>query len=288
MSYLLLAAVVFAWGFSWYAIVLQVGEVSALVSVTYRFILAAAAMCAGLVVAGRWRLIPLRDQKWLAVLGICLFSANFVCFYVAALYLPSGILSVVFASAAIFGAINARLFFGKPLEGAVLIAAVLGLTGLALLLFPEITRSQADRGPWWATALPFVATYLFSLGNIVSARLSQSYALPNIVGQGMAWGALVLVILCLLSGEDFVLPASPVYWGGMVYLALVSSVLAFLTYLTLVNRVGTARASYATVLFPIVAMIVSTWAEGYQWTSLSVLGLSMALGGTFLVFARRG
>lgn len=288
MSYLLLAAVVFAWGFSWYAIILQVGEASALVSVAYRFMLAAAAMCAGLVVTGRWRLIPLCDQKWLAVLGICLFSVNFVCFYVAALYLPSGILSVVFATAAIFGAINARLFLGKPLEGAVLIAALLGLAGLALLLSPEINRSEAGRAPWWAIALPFFATYLFSIGNIVSARLSQSHTLPNIVGQGMAWGALVLVILCLALGEDFVLPASPVYWGGMVYLALVSSVLAFLTYLTLVNRVGTARASYATVLFPIVAMMVSTWAEGYQWTQLSVLGLSMALGGTYLTFARAG
>lgn len=286
MSYLLLATVVFAWGFSWYAITLQVGEASAFVAVAYRFILAAAVICTTLIATGRWRFIPWRDQKWLALLGMCLFSMNFVSFYLAALYLPSGLLSVVFATAAIFGAFNARLFLGKRLEPRVLLAAALGVTGLALLLGPEIAAAQTTKAPWWTFALPILGTYLFSIGNIVSARLSQSYPLPNIIAQGMIWGTLLLLTLCLITGQTFVLPASPLFWGGVVYLALVASLLAFLTYLTLVNRVGTARASYATVLFPILAMMVSTWAEGYHWTALSTLGLALALGGTVLTFAR--
>lgn len=285
MIHVLLAAVVFAWGFSWYAITLQVGEAPALVSVAYRFILAAGVMCLGLGVTGRFRLISWADQRWLVALGFCLFSMNFLSFYLAAHYLPSGILSVIFATAAIFGALNAWLFLRKPLEAGVLVAAVLGVVGLALLLWPELVRPDGRTVPWWAFALPFLGTYLFSLGNLISARLSQRHSVFNIVGQGMVWGAVWLVALCLLRGDSFVLPASPLYWAGVVYLALVASLLAFLTYLTLVSRVGVARASYATVLFPIVAMIVSTGAEGYQWSLPSVVGLLMALGGTYLTFA---
>lgn len=286
MSFVLLLVVVFAWGFSWYAITLQVGEASALISVTYRFILAATVMCVGLKLTGRWQRIPLRDQPWLAVLGFCLFSMNFLSFYLAAHYIPSGVLSVIFATAAIFGAVNARIFFGQQLQLRVLVAALLGVAGLGLLLSPEITATHDTQAPWWAFVLPFVGTYLFSLGNVVSARLSARYSLPNVIGQGMVWGAIVLIVESLLFGQSFVLPASLPYWAGVVFLALISSVLAFVTYLTLVNRVGTARASYATVLFPIVAMLVSTWAEGYDWSIIAAAGLLMTLGGTYLIFVK--
>ncbi len=290
MSFVLLAIVVFAWGFSWYAITLQVSEASALLSLTYRFILAAMIMCAGLVITRKWSFIPLRDQPWLIALGFCLFSMNFLSFYLAAYYLTSGLMSVIFSTAAIFGAINAWIFFRSKLEVRVIAAALLGVLGLYLLLRPEIHGAQTTdsaANAWWAIVLPFVGTYLFSLGNLISAKLTKQYTLPNIIGQGMIWGAVILVLFCLVFGESWVLPQSLLFWSGVVYLALVSSILAFVTYLALVNRVGPARAAYATVLFPIVAMLVSTAAEGYEWTSLSILGLLMALSGTLLIFAQR-
>lgn len=287
MNAILLITVVFAWGFSWYGILLQVGEASALISVTYRFYLAALVMCAGLLVTGKFSKIPLRDQGLLAALGFCLFSMNFLCFYIAANYLPSGLLSVIFATAAIFGAINGWLFLGQRLEARIFLAAGLGLGGLALLLAPEIEGASAENAPLWAMALPFLGTMLFSFGNIASAKLSTRHTLPNVVGQGMVWGAIHLTVLCLITGEAFVLPTTLSFWGGLVFLALISSLLAFLTYLTLVNRVGAARAAYATVLFPIVAMLVSTLAEGYEWSTASAVGLIMALSGTLLIFGGR-
>ena len=286
MSLILLAIVVFAWGFSWYAITLQVAEASALISLTYRFILAALIMCAGLIATGKWQAIPWRHQPWLLALGFCLFSMNFLSFYLAASHLTSGLMSVIFSTAAIFGAFNAWLYFRAPLEARVLGAALLGTGGLYLLLRPEIHGNDTASAPWWAIALPFVGTYLFSLGNLISARLTKTHTLPNVIGQGMVWGAMLLVLLCFAFKETWILPNSPLFWGGVIYLALVSSLLAFLTYLALVNRVGAASASYATVLFPIVAMFVSTAAEGYVWTMPAVIGLTMALGGTYLIFAR--
>lgn len=287
MPLFLLAIVVLAWGFSWYAITLQVSEASALVSLTYRFILAAVVMCAGLIVTGRWKTIGWPDQLWLLALGFCLFSMNFLSFYLAAYHLTSGLMSVIFSTAAIFGAINAWLFFKTALEPRVLIAALLGTAGLYLLLYPEIRSTDTSTITWWSVVLPFCGTYLFSLGNLISARLTKTYSLPNVIGQGMIWGALILVLFCVGFRETWVIPESSSFWIGVVYLALVSSLLAFITYLALVNRVGAARASYATVLFPIIAMLVSTVAEDYSWSLQAVAGLVMALGGTYLIFAQR-
>ena len=103
----------------------------------------------------------------------------------------------------------------------------------------------------------------------------------------MVWGALILTLLSLVLSETWVTPPSVLFWGAVVYLALISSILAFITYLALLKRVGPARASYATVLFPIVAMLVSTFAESYVWTLAAFVGLLLALGGTVLIFYRQ-
>ncbi len=285
MSALLLFVVVISWGFSWYAIELQLGDVPPLVSIFYRFVLAAALLIALLAVSGRLRFIPWRRHGLLLALGFCLFSMNFFSFYLAAEYFPSGLLSVIFATAAIMGAFNQRLFFGKALSGRILLGAVLGVVGLTLLSWDSI--AEADIAvPWLYVALPFAGTYLFSLGNILSARLSRDYDLPNLVAHGMVYGALVCFVLCLAAGLPFPMPSGAFYWGSLLYLAGIASVVAFLTYLSLVNREGPARAAYATVLFPIVAMLVSTWLEGFVWTAAAAAGLLLALGGTVLVFSR--
>lgn len=285
MSYVLLAVVVLSWGFSWYAMALQVNDAHAFVSVAHRFMLASVLMCGGLWASGRFRAIPLRYHGWLAGLGFCLFSVNFISFYIAASYLPSGLLSVIFATAAIFAALNQWFFFRKSLDVRTIVAAVIGIAGLGLLLAPQIAVADTAGTPWWAFAVPFVGTYVFTIGNLISARLAREFTLPNIVGQGMVYGALVSVAFALISGQDFVWPASSGYWAGVVYLALVASILAFLTYLTLVQREGAARAAYAAVLFPLIALGVSTLKEGMQWDVWAVLGLIMALGGTVLVFS---
>ena len=63
------------------------------------------------------------------------------------------------------------------------------------------------------------------------------------------------------------------------------SVIGFTTYLTLVNRIGSAKAGYATVLFPIVALTASTMLEGYQWTTLAVIGVALACLGNVVMFS---
>jgi drug/metabolite transporter (DMT)-like permease len=52
----------------------------------------------------------------------------------------------------------------------------------------------------------------------------------------------------------------------------------------LVGRIGPDRAAYSTVLFPIVALTISTIYEGYHWTPLALCGLALVLAGNLLAF----
>ena len=60
--------------------------------------------------------------------------------------------------------------------------------------------------------------------------------------------------------------------------------IGFTAYLTLIGRIGPERAAYCTVLFPIVALAVSTVFEGYRWSLLAVVGLLLVVSGNLVAF----
>ena len=72
-----------------------------------------------------------------------------------------------------------------------------------------------------------------------------------------------------------------------VWPALSATVLASIAYLTLLGRIGASRAGYATVMFPLVALAISSVAEGYQWTWIAAVGACLALAGNWLVLTKR-
>jgi drug/metabolite transporter (DMT)-like permease len=77
------------------------------------------------------------------------------------------------------------------------------------------------------------------------------------------------------------------YLVSLVYLALFGSVIAFGCYLSLVGRIGAGRAAYATLLFPVVALGLSTFWEGYTWTLHGICGIILILSGNYLAMARK-
>lgn len=285
-SAVLFIVTVLVWGTSWIAIALQIGPVPVAVSVFYRIALAAILLLMALAMTRRlkfpaqWRFVVLQ--------ALCLFSLNFVALYYAAALIPSGLLSVVFSLASIFNALNARVFFGEKITPRVLLAGLLGVSGLILLFWDSLAVSfdpDTLRGVAWA----LLGTLIFSWGNMASRRNSASGTTPIIANAwGMGIGASVLLALALTTGQHLVVPTDPTYLGALLYLAVFASVVGFTTYLMLVSQIGSARAGYATVIFPVVALVISTYFEGYEWTGTAFLGVALALLGNAVMFGKFG
>lgn len=282
---LLFLSTVLIWGGTWIAMAMQVGTVPVLVSIFYRFALAAVAVAAALGLAGRLSIPARRHQPFLLAQALCLFSLNFVCFYNAARFIPSGLISVVFSLATIYNAVNGRLFFGDRITVRALLAAGLGASGLALLFGRDLFVAF-DAGTVKGVGLAALGTLFFSLGNMISRRNSAA-GLPPLAANafGMTYGALILLGLIVLTRTPIVAPPDARYVAALFYLAILGSAVAFSTYLLLVARIGSARAAYATVLFPIVALTLSTAFEGYRWTWAAGLGLVLCLLGNVVMFA---
>jgi drug/metabolite transporter (DMT)-like permease len=95
----------------------------------------------------------------------------------------------------------------------------------------------------------------------------------------MAAGAAIDGIVAFVLSGPPVFDPRPVYWAGLLYLALPASVLTFALYYPVVRKIGPGKAAYSSVIVPIIAMGFSTWLEDFRWTPLAIAGALLALGG---------
>ena len=103
----------------------------------------------------------------------------------------------------------------------------------------------------------------------------------------MFYGACYLALFSLISHHEFIIEPTAKYMLGLVWLAIVSSVMTFAAYLSLIGRIGPSRASYATVIFPVFALIISTIFESYVWSGLAFLGLGLVICGNVIMVRAR-
>ena len=101
----------------------------------------------------------------------------------------------------------------------------------------------------------------------------------------MAWGTCFLTFYAVANGSAFPLDLSFSFVAALLYLAIPGTAIGFLAYLEIVRRLGAPTAAFSTVLYPVIALAVSTVVEGYRWTPEGAIGLLLILGGNVLVFA---
>jgi drug/metabolite transporter (DMT)-like permease len=283
----LYALTVLIWGTTWIALKLQLGPVPIAWSIAWRFALAALVLLGWQAWRRSARLPPRAAWPLVGAQGLCLFCLNFLCFLEASRWIASGLVAVCFSTAPLWNALNARVFHGQPLHRRVLLGAALGLAGLLLLFGTEVLRDLDQPETLRGLALAMAGTYCFSLGNLLSGALQRRGLAPL---QTNAWAMLAGTALvsawALAQGQVPAFDPSPTYVAAWLYLAIPGSVIGFTAYLTLVGRLGADRAAYCTVLFPVVALTVSAWVEGYRWTAPALLGLALVLAGNVAVFWR--
>lgn len=282
----LYALAVTIWGSTWFAIEFQLGVVEPEVSIVYRYALAAALLFAWSAVRGLTLRFPWRAHLWFGLLGILLFSLNYMLAYRAQVFISSALCAMAFSMILWMNIVNARLFFGVRLTRQVTAGALLGVAGVLTLFAPRVGDLTLSDSVFGGLLLAIVGAVSASFGNIASQHVQRQH-LPVVQSNawGMFYGALCTAGYVLYQGYEFTYDAAPAYTVSLLYLAVFGSIVAFGAYLTLVGRIGAHRAGYATVMFPVVALLLSYLFEGLRLDLPTIAGSALAIGGNILVMS---
>ncbi|NVJ65697.1 MAG: DMT family transporter [Gammaproteobacteria bacterium] len=276
---------VIVWGSTWFTIEYQLGVVPHEYSSFYRFILASLLLFAYCLFKKLNLIFSLKDHLWMALLGLTLFCLNYLMVYEAQEYLTSAMASVIFSSILIVNIFNSWLFFKTPISRAVIFGALIGLAGIVCIFWKDLGDFSFENTMLYGLAISLLGVLAASIGNMVSVQ-TQKYQLPVIQmnAYAMGYGALLSLLIGLAQGKPIIYDPAPSYSISMLYLSLFGSVLAFGAYLTLLRRIGIHKATYVVVLFPAVALIISTFFEGFVWTWPKAIGiLLIGIGNLFVV-----
>jgi drug/metabolite transporter (DMT)-like permease len=269
------------WGSTWIVIRGQLGTVPPQWSVTYRFIIAAVAMAA----LAKWKGDSLRIDRngFLAAvfLGLTQFCVNFNAVYLAERHITSGVVATVFALLLIPATLLAWAMLGHKPSRRFAWSSLVAVAGIVLLFAHEINEHPADGGQIAAgIALTLFGMLGAAIANVTQARPEiRRYPLFALLAWSMAAGAVIDGAIAFAMAGPPSFDSRPGYWLGLLYLALLASVLTFSLYYPVVRKIGPAKAAYSSVLVPIIAMSFSTALEHYRWTPTTIAGALLALGG---------
>lgn len=287
LNLFLYGGVVLIWGSAWLAVKFQLGVVAPEWSIAYRVGCSALFMFLWAWARSLPLRFSLRDHQFLVLQGLLIFSSNFFLYYQATAHLTTGLIAVISSSASAMTILFNCLLQQRRPAGRVLLGALVGMAGIAVVFWPQLAMLTWTSGIGMGLLFSLGGTVCFSLGGIVSARnRAAGFPVCGNIAWSMLYGGIFMAFVALLSGQPLAFDPRPGYIGSLLYLVLGASVLAFAAYFALLGRIGADRAAYVTVLFPIIALSLSTLFEAYNWTWPAFCGVLLTLTGNVLVLAK--
>jgi len=272
------AAIYLLWGGTYLAIALGLQSIPPFLLVGSRSILAGAVLFAfsqlqGLVVR------PWRDWSHAAISGVLLFVGCHGALAYAQRFVPSGLSAIILATIPFWIVlINVAIGQSEPLPK--LAGLVPGFVGVALIAWLETSDTERPL-PAAMIALLLASALSWALGSVYAQRRAAHIPPHDLAGMQLLCGGTGLLMLSALAGEwtDFApQQVTIVSLLGMLYLALLGSVIGNTAYLWLLDRMSAPIVATYTFVNPVVAVILGVWVLGERITMSSLAGAALVIG----------
>ncbi len=282
-QYAAFAAMCLIWGTTFLAIRIGNEAIAPLWGATLRQILGAVLnLAVAFAVRARW-------PKGAALGGIAAFGflnlgVNFTLLYWAETTVPSGIAAVIYATMPLSTGLFSVMMGLHPLERTKMLAAVVGIVGVALIFSGEIGVGAPPLA--MLGVLTGASCAAFS-GVILKKVPPQSTFVVN--GLGSAVGALVCFAASTVAGEPHAIPRTFAAWGPILYLAVAGNLGAYVFWAWLVTQWKVTSVSVGALIIPVIATIAGALVRAEAPAPLTYVGAALVLGGVAVaLFAPAG
>ena len=281
-GFLLLAFLSFAWGTNWPAIKIAVLEMPIW---QYR---AATALAAGTCLllyarlSGQNMRVP-RGQ-WPALGVVTLTNVTLWLIFVGygVKLMESGQASLIGFTAPLWVALLAWMFLGEPLTMRRLGALVIGIGGIAVLMWPSL-GTLGDR-PLGAL-LVLAGAFSFAIGTIVTKRVIWAVPPASFAGWQLMMGGIPIAVIAVASEPMSMHRASTEAWLAAAYTTFAGLVLAYIVWFRIIKIFEAGTASIGTLAVPAVALLsgAAVLGEPIGWRQLTALGMVLSAVGLVLI-----
>jgi drug/metabolite transporter (DMT)-like permease len=187
------------WGSTWIVIRDQLGVVPPQWSVTYRFVIATAAMAMVALVKGHDLRLGRHGIAITALLGFTQFCINFNAVYLAERHITSGVVATVFALLMIPSSLLAWAFLGQRPNRRFVWSSLVAVAGIAMLFVNELRQNvSSNEHIVGGIGLTLIGMLGASTANVVQARPEvRRYPLFTLLTWSMAFGTLIDAVFAL-------------------------------------------------------------------------------------------
>jgi drug/metabolite transporter (DMT)-like permease len=273
------AIVYIVWGSTYLAIGISVRDLPPGLLAGVRFIIAGLAL--GTLALARGQPLPRTRGDWgtAAILAVAFVVLGNGVVTWAQQWVPSNQAALIIASSALFtawfGTFGRR---GVALSRATKAGLFAGLLGTALLVWPEGSADEVPGGDLlWPKAAIVLSTLAWSWGVMYSRNSSVTMKPLMFAACQMLIGGSILVVIGVANGELARWTWTLAGIGGMLYLTVFGSCLAYATYMWLINHTTPARLGTIAYVNPAIATALGWWVLGESLTGLQLAGMAVIL-----------
>jgi drug/metabolite transporter (DMT)-like permease len=282
-----LGIVYFVWGSTYLGIKLAVRTLPPLLTAGTRFLAAAAVLAAVLALARRSLRVRRREALSAAALGVVLLACGVGMVHVAETRIDSGVAAMIAGSVPL-QIVVWRWLAGEHVPRATVLAAAVGLAGLALVVGPDgLGGGSVAVG----LLIMLAASLAWSRGSFVSRRLSIPGDPFVATVYEMLGGGAVLVAAGLIAGEagrldvDALQPGPIAAWA---YLAVVGSVIGFSAYAWLLRNAPISQVVTHQYVNPLVAVALGALLLGERPAATTLAGAALIVGAVVVTARHEG
>jgi drug/metabolite transporter (DMT)-like permease len=271
------------WSSTWLAIKIGLRDFPPISFVAFRFIIAAGVLAG--ICAGRFRFFPrhLADYSFLAFTGILTFAINYGLLFWGEQHVSSGLAAILQATIPMFGLVFAHFLLpSEPLKWERVLGAILALAGVAIIC-AKLLDFQGIMAFWGGVAIVAGAASAAYASVAVKTRATQ-FAPAVMAAWQMIFALGPLILVSLWSeGNPVHFHWSKVAVGCLLYLALFGSVLAFLLFYWLMQRIAVTNLLTISLITPPLAVLLGWFVAGETLSRWALLGAAFVLLGVALI-----
>ncbi len=242
------------WGGSYLFIGIAVKELSPIVIVLARVVIAALSLLALLVLTGT--ALPRGREPWIAIVGLSIFNniVPFLLIVTGQTMITAGLASVINATSPLFGVAFLALSGVEPLMARKVTGILIGIVGVAVLKGWTIFGAGSQS---LGILLCLGAAASYGLGSLwTKLKLKGISPLSAATSQLLCSAVIMSVIAFAFDHPASLLDASLPSWLALLGLSLLATSFAYLIFFRVVERAGPANVLLVTMMIPASAILM--------------------------------